>query len=261
MNKASDHAASARVRETLRNTVTFQMSVDVGRIGLGIEVAEAALKGGVDIIEMGTPLLKTEGVRNVVPAFRARFPGALLLADMKSMDGAGYEAEGVYTGGANIIDFLALAGVASARAVCAARDGWRARDGETARLAFADILLPQEAPLQRAVETARAMVEAGVDGVGLHLQLDARRADAQLFNSGLLTEAAQAVFETVGDVVSVQVVGGLTLAQATDLRRRGLKAFVISGNLGFDDGVARYERPAPEIEAGVREFIAAVRAA
>lgn len=239
--------------------VTFQMSVDVGRIGLGFEVAEAALQGGVDIIEMGTPLLKTEGVRHVVPAFRERFPGALLLADMKSMDGGGYEAEGVYAGGGNIIDFLALAGVASARAICAVRDAHRERDAGTARLAFADILLPQQAPAKLAVETATAMADAGVDGVGLHLQLDARRADAGLFNSGLLTEVAQAVFEAVGDRVSVQVVGGLTLAQARGLRQRGLRAFVISGNLGFDDGVARYERPAPEIEAGVRDFIAAVR--
>jgi 3-keto-L-gulonate-6-phosphate decarboxylase len=261
MSSAGEHAASARVREMLRNAVTFQMSVDVGRIELGLAVAEAALAGGVDIVEMGTPLLKTEGVRHVVPAFRGRFPEALLLADMKSMDGAGYEAEGVFAGGANIIDFLALAGVASAKAVCAARDGWRARDGATARLAFADILLPQESPLQRAVETAKAMVEAGVDGVGLHLQLDARRADAALFNSGLLADAAEAVFAAVGEAASVQVVGGLTLAQATDLRRRGLRAFVISGNFGFDDGVARYERPTAEIAAGVRDFIAAVRAA
>ena len=36
-------------------------------------------------MEMGTPLLKFEGVGNVVPAFRRRFPEALLLADMKTM--------------------------------------------------------------------------------------------------------------------------------------------------------------------------------
>ena len=68
---------------------------------------------------MGTPLLKTQGVSNVVPAFRKRFPDALLLADMKTMDGGGGEARSVYVGGGNIFDFLALAGVDTAKSICA----------------------------------------------------------------------------------------------------------------------------------------------
>src|SRR5690606_36970037 len=107
---------------------------------------EAALRAGITLVEMGTPLLKTEGVRHVIPAFRQRFPEALLLADMKSMDGAGFEARSVYAGGANIIDFLALAGVASARNVVAVRDEFRAADPSMPRLAFADILVPQQGP-------------------------------------------------------------------------------------------------------------------
>ena len=88
----------------------------------GLAVAEAALEAGVTILELGTPLLKYEGVRNVVPIFRQRFPKALLLADMKTMDGGEGEANAVYGGGGNVIDFLALAGEATARAACAARD-------------------------------------------------------------------------------------------------------------------------------------------
>ena len=107
---ALDHPASARVRDRLRNSFTFQISVDVARLEQGLEVAGAALAGGVTILEMGTPLLKNAGVSNVVPAFRQRFPDALLLADMKTMDGGAGEARAVYAGGGNIIDFLALAG-------------------------------------------------------------------------------------------------------------------------------------------------------
>jgi hypothetical protein len=68
-------------------------------------------------------------------------------------------------GGGNIIDVLALAGVDSARAVCAVRDEYRERDPEMVRLAFADILVPQQGPLANAVDVAERMVEAGVDGV------------------------------------------------------------------------------------------------
>ncbi|MBC7857126.1 MAG: orotidine 5'-phosphate decarboxylase [Pirellulaceae bacterium] len=108
------HASSARVVERFKTHFSFQISVDVGTLDLGLLVASAALAGGVNIVEMGTPLLKTQGVANVVPAFRKRFPDALLLADMKTMDGGGGEARSVYSGGGNIVDFLAMAGVDTA---------------------------------------------------------------------------------------------------------------------------------------------------
>lgn len=248
------HSASDRIRDLMRNTLTFQISVDVDNLPQGLVVAEAAVAAGVTLIEMGTPLLKFEGVRNVVPAFRARFPEALLLADMKSMDGVGYEARAVYAGGGNIIDFLALAGAASARAACAARDEFRAADPDTPRLAFADILLPQQGPADRAIAVAEEVLEAGVDGVGIHLQLDARRADPSLM-TGYLSDMAKALHTAVGNRASLQVVGGLTTAQAVELARCGLKAFVISGNMGTADPTPKYGLPAAEMTGHMQEFI------
>lgn len=258
MPAPAPHAPSERVRETMRSGFTFQISVDTDNLPQGLAVAGAALKAGVTLVEMGTPLLKTEGVRQVVPAFRERFPEALLLADMKTMDGAGFEARGVFSGGGNIIDFLALAGVDSARAACAVRDEFRRAEPDVPRLCFADILLPQQGPAAVAVAAAERMVEAGVDGIGVHLQLDARRAVPELWRSGALGEVAQAVFERVGAEVSVQVVGGLSIAQARDLARAGLRAFVISGNLGVADAEARFGLPPAEIERHVAAFVAEV---
>jgi 3-hexulose-6-phosphate synthase len=257
---ATTHAASARVLEQLRSEFTFQISVDVDNIPQGLSVAQAALKAGITLVEIGTPLCKYEGVRNVVPVFRQRFPKALLLADMKTMDGGGFEARTVYEGGGNIIDFLAAAGVPSARAVVSVRDEYRERNAEIPRLAFADILLPLQGPAATAVEVAERMVEAGVDGVGLHLQLDARRADPQLWASSYLSDVAEAVFEKVGKVASVQVVGGLSIAQAVGLARAGLRAFVISGNFGIADSGTRYGLPADELEVLVRDFMRKVMA-
>jgi 3-keto-L-gulonate-6-phosphate decarboxylase len=255
------HAASARVRQRLMTEFTFQISVDTNSLPLGLVVAEAAVAAGVTLIEMGTPLLKCEGVNNVVPAFRRRFPDALLLADMKTMDGGASEARAVFGGGGNIIDFLAVAGVATARGVCAVRDEFRAADPDVPRLALADILLPHQGPAARAVEVAERMLEAGVDGVGIHLQFDARRADPALLQSGYLGEVARAVFARVGDAASVQVVGGLSIAQARELAGAGLRAFVISGNLGVADTGVRFGLPAAEIEQHVAAFIAQVSAA
>ena len=255
------HPASARVLDRLRTRFTFQISVDVATMEQGLGVAGAALAGGISIVEMGTPLLKNEGVSNVVPAFRRKFPEALLLADMKTMDGGAFEARAVYAGGGNIIDFLALAGVDTAKAICAVRDEFRRADPELPRLVFADILVPHQGPAAQAVEVALRMLEAGVDAVGVHLQSDARRADPTLIESHYLGDVARAIFERVGGAAPVQVVGGLSVAQAKSLAQAGLRAFVISGNLGQPDGRARYDLPRDQIERYVADFIAAVSSA
>jgi len=252
------HPASARVLDRLRTRFTFQISVDVATVEQGLGVAGAALAGGVSIVEMGTPLLKNEGVSNVVPAFRRKFPEALLLADMKTMDGGAFEARAVYAGGGNIIDFLALAGVDTAKAICAVRDEFRRADPELPRLVFADIMVPHQGPAVQAIEVALRMLEAGVDVVGVHLQADARRADPTLIERNYLSDVARAIFERVGGAAPVQVVGGLSVAQAKSLAQAGLRAFVISGNLGQPDARARYDLPRDQIERYVAVFIAAV---
>lgn len=255
------HPASERVLAQLRTRFMFQISVDVATIDLGLSVAGAALAGGVNIVEMGTPLLKNQGVANVVPAFRRRFPDALLLADMKTMDGGAFEARAVFAGGGNIVDFLALAGVDTAKAICGVRDEFRRAGAELPRLVFSDIMVPHQGPAAQAADTALRMLEAGVDGVGIHLQADARRADQKLIDTDYLGDVARAVFERVGKSAPVQVVGGLSIAQTKRLAQAGMRAFVISGNLGLPDTVARYDLPPAEIQRYVAAFIAGVSGA
>src|SRR3954462_10526527 len=255
------HPASVRVVDRLRTRFTFQISVDVATLEQGRAVAGAALAGGVNIVEMGTPLLKNEGGSNVVPAFRRKFPEALLRADMKTMDGGAFEARAVYTGGGNIVDFLALAGVDTAKAICAVRDEFRRAGDNLPRLVFSDIMVPHQGPAAQAVEVARRMLDAGVDGVGIHLQADARRANPTLIEKDYLGEVARALFEGVGGSAPVQVVGGLSVAQAKRLAGAGLRSFVISGNLGEPDTKARYDLPPEQIEHFIAGFIAGVSSA
>lgn len=255
------HLSSARVLDRLKTRLSFQISVDVGTLDLGLTVATAALAGGVDIVEMGTPLLKTQGVANVVPAFRKQFPDALLLTDMKTMDGGAGEARSVYTGGGNIFDFLALAGVDTAKSICAVRDEFRGAGSELPRLVFSDIMVPHQGPAAQAGEVALRMVEAGVDAIGIHLQSDARHANPKLIEEDYLGDVVRAVFERIGKTALVQVVGGLSIAQAKSLAKAGLRCFVISGNMGLPDGNARYNLPPAEIQRLVAGFITEVSGA
>lgn len=255
------HPASARLLDQLKTRFTFQISVDVSTIAQGLPVAAAALKAGIHIVEMGTPLLKNEGVANVVSAFRKQFPNAILLADMKTMDGGASEARFVYSTGGNIVDFLALAGVDTAKSICAVRDEFRRSNPDLPRLAFADILVPHQGPANNAAEVALRMIDAGVDAVGVHLQSDARRVNPKLIESDYLGETARAIFERVGKSAPVQVVGGLHSAQAKKLAHAGLRAFVISGNLGQPDTTTRYNLPPQEIERLIATFIKDVSSA
>jgi 3-hexulose-6-phosphate synthase len=253
---ATAHPASARVLEQLKTRFMFQISVDVPTIELGLSVAAAALAGGVNIVEMGTPLLKNQGIANVVPAFRRTFPEALLLADLKTMDGGAFEARAVYAGGGNIVDFLALAGVDTAKAICGVREEFRRTDSHLPRLVFCDIMVPHQAA--NAGDVALRMIEAGVDGIGVHLQADARRADPTLLERHYLDDMVHAIVQRVGKAAPVQVVGGLTVPQAKGLAQSGLRCFVISGNLGEPDSRARYDLPPDQIQRYVAGFIAGV---
>jgi 3-hexulose-6-phosphate synthase len=93
------------------------------------------------------------------------------------------------------------------------------------------------------------------------LQSDARRADPKLIESDYLGEMARAIFERVGKAAPVQVVGGLSGAQAKSLARAGMRAFVISGNLGQPDTVTRYNLPPAQIERLIAGFITEVASA
>jgi 3-hexulose-6-phosphate synthase len=138
------------------------------------------------------------------------------------------------------------------------RDEFARAGGELPRLVFADIMVPHQGPAANAADVARHMLDTGVDGIGIHLQADARRATPALIERDILGDATRAVFERVGKDAPVQAVGGLTIAQAKTLARAGLRCFVISGNLGEPDSRARYDLPPDQIQRLVAGFIAEV---
>ena len=138
------------------------------------------------------------------------------------------------------------------------RDEFRRAGSELPRLVFSDIMVPHQGPAARAGEAALRMVEAGVDAVGIPLQSDARRANPKLIEDDYLSDVSRAVFERIGKAALVQVVGGLSIAQAKRLAKAALRCFVISGNMGLPDGNARYNLPPADIQRLVAGFIAEV---
>jgi len=63
----------------------------------------------VDVIELGTPLVKNEGL-NVVKYVKAAYPDKLVFADLKTMDTGELEADLAFNAGADVMTVLGSAG-------------------------------------------------------------------------------------------------------------------------------------------------------
>lgn len=80
----------------------LQVALDFVDLPRALRVAQAAVAGGADYLEAGTPLIKSEGL-DAVRRLRAMFPERTIIADMKTMDAGKIEAESAAKAGANVM--------------------------------------------------------------------------------------------------------------------------------------------------------------
>lgn len=83
------------------------MAIDLLSIEAALELAHG-VEPYVDIIEIGTPLIKSAGLE-VIRAMRAEFPAMPILADMKTADTGELEASLAMDAGADLVAVLGTA--------------------------------------------------------------------------------------------------------------------------------------------------------
>ena len=92
-----------------------QMALDSldfdGTVALATKVAPH-----VDILEIGTPCIKHNGIE-LLKVLRAKFPNNKILVDLKTMDAGFYEAEPFYKAGADICTVLGTADIGTIKGV------------------------------------------------------------------------------------------------------------------------------------------------
>jgi len=86
----------------------LQVALDFLELDRALDVATAAVAGGADFIEAGTPLIKSEGL-DAVRRLREMFPNKTIIADTKTMDAGKIETEAAAKAGANVMTVLAAA--------------------------------------------------------------------------------------------------------------------------------------------------------
>lgn len=213
-----------------------QISLDVVEIDEALATAAMALRAGVDWLEAGTPLILAEGM-HAVRALRARFPGAPLVADLKTMDGGWLEAELMAKAGATHVVVMARAHEETIR--CVVRAG---RD-------FGVAVMGDNLACEDKVAAARRLEDLGCDYVIHHVGYDERRG---LAARGVPTPSPlDQLREVVAAVqVPVQAVGGLTIEQAIRTPAYGAPLVVLGAPLTID--AAAFRAAAGDVESALR---------
>ncbi|RDW15516.1 3-hexulose-6-phosphate synthase [Oceanobacillus chungangensis] len=85
----------------------LQLALDLVNIPEAIELVKE-VEESIDIVEIGTPIINSEG-HAAVREMKNAFPNLTVLADVKIMDAAGYEVSQASAAGADIITILGAA--------------------------------------------------------------------------------------------------------------------------------------------------------
>ncbi len=204
-----------------------QISLDVTSIDEALALAHGAISAGVDWLEAGTPLLLAEGL-HAVRALREAFPNVPLVADLKTMDGAGLEAEMMFKAGATMTVVMGQAHDASIveQVKMARRYGGQV---------MCDVMLCPDKPAR-----ARRAQDLGVDYIIVHTGFDERNAQPGV--SPL--DDLQAVLDAVD--VPVQAVGGLSVEQAIETLRMGAEIVVFGAPLVISGSA--FEAASPDFD-------------
>ncbi|MCK9592061.1 MAG: orotidine 5'-phosphate decarboxylase [Methanoregula sp.] len=216
----------------------LQVALDLLELKRALQIAQESINGGADWIEVGTPLIKSEGM-HAIRSMREHFPDSIIVADMKVADTGTMEVEMASKAGANIICILADADDSVvAEAVRASRlYGVRI---------MADLINVKD-PISRACE----LETLGVDIICAHVGIDQQMIGKNSIE--LLTSLSGIIH------IPLAVAGGIGEATAGDAIRCGADIVIVGGWIVRSADVTnntkkiRQEMDNPSIQPGEKQ--------
>ena len=188
----------------------LQVALDLLELKRAVEIGKESIEGGADWLEVGTPLIKSEGM-NAIRTLRDAFPDVTIVADMKTMDTGAIEVEMAAKSGASVVSILAVADNAVIdEAIKSARKYGVA--------VMAD-LINAEDPVRRAKE----LEGLGVDYVCVHVGIDQQMQGMDTLN---LLKKVSAELNT-----PLAVAGGVDAELASEAVSLGADVIIVGGNI------------------------------
>jgi len=188
-----------------------QVALDLIRLHEAVRIAQEASSAGVEWLEAGTPLIKSEGMRAVRTLSR-RFPRNMVVADMKTLDAGRIESQMAFSAGARVVSISGLAHDSTVR------DSVRTASRHDGML-MADLLMSAN-PRKR----ARELEKLGVDIVCLHTGIDVQKS---LRSKLRVSRAVRDVTRSVR--IPVAAAGGVTPSAVEGLVDAGVKLIIVGG--------------------------------
>lgn len=206
----------------------LQFAIDTLSTETALELAAQAAPS-VDILELGTPLIKSAGVA-AITAMKEAHPDKTVFADLKTMDAGELEADMAFAAGADLVTVLGVAGDSTITGAVAA--GKKHGKGVVVDL----IGVADKAA------RAREVVALGAVFVEVHAGLDEQAEEG--FTFGDLLEAGKA------SGVPFSIAGGVKASSIGDVQAAGAVVAVAGGAIysASDVGAA-----AAELRAAITE--------
>ena len=188
----------------------LQLALDFLNLKRALKVAEEAIEGGVDWLEAGTPLIKSEGL-DAVRELKKRFPSVTIIADMKTMDVGRIETEAAAKAGADIVCVLAAASDSTVSECVEAGKNYGVK-------IEADLIGIEESRIEK---RAREMEKLGVDYIGVHVAIDEQMIGKDPFKR--LRKVKRAVS------IPVACAGGINSESASLALKAGADIIIVGG--------------------------------
>ncbi|MDK2892160.1 3-hexulose-6-phosphate synthase [Methanohalophilus sp.] len=194
----------------------IQLALDILEIERGIQIANEALNGGIDWIEVGTPLIKSEGM-NAVRVLRREFPENTLLADMKIADTGAIEVEMAAKAGADIVMILGEA------------DNSTITDAVESARKYGIRLMADLMNVDDPITRAKELEEFGIDIINIHCGID------QQMTGKTPVDIVSQIVEQVS--IPVAAAGGLDAENAARAVKAGAEIVIVGGYIIRSDNV------------------------
>ncbi len=192
----------------------LQVALDLLDLDRALDIACKCVEGGADVLEAGTPLIKSCGIK-AVKRIKTKFPDKLVFADMKTLDLGDLESKMAFENGADIVG---IAGVATDITIEKALETAK----KFKKWICVDLIGTRD-PFKRAIEVS----EMGAHIVGLHVSVDEQR------RLGKTAEELRDLIEDVSSKIKsiLAVAGGIDEFIAKNLVNRGVKLIIVGSRI------------------------------
>lgn len=187
----------------------LQVALDFVDLHRALKIVKEIIDGGADIIEIGTPLIKSEGVRAISEIKKVVPANIKIVADMKTMDVGRVEVEMAAKAGAHIVGVLGVA------------DDETVKEAIEAAKNYGCEIIVDMIEVKDVIRRVNEVVKFGPNYIGLHIPIDEQMKGNIKFD--LVREVKKIC------PLPISIAGGINSENVVDAVEAGADIIVVGG--------------------------------